>query len=163
MLYEKYDYFFADLLILGSDTTKFIDECSHINSNMIIIVVSAVTDPYIIKELLANNIHAFLSKSAGINEIKTAIEAISLGEKYVSTNLAGKLATHMFAKSNEKLTKKEIEVLRLVAQGFTIIEAAKTLHLSTHTIVAHRRNIMQKLGIRSATEMVKYAFENKLC
>jgi DNA-binding NarL/FixJ family response regulator len=163
MLQQEYDYLFVDLLIPGSDTKEFITECLKLNDRLVIIVVSSVTDPFTIKELFGNGIHAFLSKSAGTNEIKTALEATLLGEKYVSTNLAGKLATAMFAKKNNKLTKKEIEVIRLVAQGLTIAEAAETLHLSTHTIVGHRRNIMQKLGIRSATEIVKYAYENKLC
>jgi DNA-binding NarL/FixJ family response regulator len=163
MLQHTYDYLFTALIIPGSDVQEFIENSSKFNTGLNIIVVSSVTDPFVIKELFGKGIHAFLSKSASTNEIKAALEAISSGEKYISTNLVGKLATAMYIIDHNNLTPKEIEVIRLVAKGLTIVEAAQVMQLSSHTIVGHRRNIMQKLGIRSATEIVKYAFENKLC
>jgi len=51
----------------------------------------------------------------------------------------------------------------MVAKGLTIAETAGQMHLSPHTVIGHRRNIMHKLGVRSAAEIVKYAYENKLC
>jgi DNA-binding NarL/FixJ family response regulator len=163
MRQEEYGYLFADLLIPGGpDTKEFIKKCHELNESLVIIVVSSVTDLFTIRELLGSGINAFLSKSAGSNEINSALEAIKSGEKYISVELAGKLAVANM-ENKTSLTKKENEVIRLVAQGFTIAESAEKMHLSPHTIIGHRRNIMQKLGIRSATEMVKYAFENKLC
>ena len=163
MAQQEYDYLFADLIIPGSDAIAFIKKWRRLNANLIIIVVSSVMDLFTVKELLGNGINAFLSKSAGNNEIKNAMAAIKKGEKYISTELAGKMALAVSIEDKTNLTKKEFEVIRLVAEGLTIAEAAERMHLSPHTIIGHRRNIMQKLGIRSATEMVKYAFENKLC
>jgi DNA-binding NarL/FixJ family response regulator len=162
MLVQEYDYLFSDLLMPGSDAMDFIKKCRKLNENLIIIVISSTMDLSTIKELFGAGINSFLSKAAGTNEVKTAIDAARIGEKYISTELAGKMAVAVSTEKQTNLTKKEIEVLRLVAKGLTIAEAADKLFLSPHTIVGHRRNIMQKLGIRSATEMVKYAFENNL-
>jgi DNA-binding NarL/FixJ family response regulator len=162
MLQQQYDFLFTDIAMTDGDPKEFIAYCRQKYSNLTIIAVSSITNCYEIKELLGIGINAYLSKSAGSDELQTAIERTWAGEKYISVELAGRLATAIYVKDNSNLTKKELEVLRLVAKGLTINQAAELMHLSQHTIIGHRRNIMQKLGIRSATGIVKYAYENKL-
>lgn len=158
-----YDFLFVDVAIPGDDTKEFMLYCQSNYPGIIIIVVSSTTDPYTIRDLFDSGINAFLSKAAGTEEIQIAVERTVAGEKYVSAALATSLATFTYAKTQHNLTKKELEVLLLVAKGLTIAEAADTLFVSQHTIIGHRRSIMQKLGVRSATEMVKYAYDHKLC
>jgi DNA-binding NarL/FixJ family response regulator len=159
---KEFDYLFTDSNINSNESKDFIEYCRKQYPNLIIIAVSAETNTFDVKELLNIGINAYLAKSAGSDELQMAIERTGIGEKYICAELAGKLASFLYAETNNQLTKKELAVLRLVAKGLTIAEAALQMHLSQHTIVGHRRNIMQKLGVRSATEIVKYAYENNL-
>ncbi len=159
----QYDFLFVDVTIPGDDTKEFMSYCQTEYPGIIILVVSSTTDLYVIRDLFDIGVNGFLSKAAGTEEIQLAIENTLAGEKYISAGLAGKLATFTYTKSQNILTKKEQEVLLLVAKGLTIAEAADTLFVSQHTIIGHRRSIMQKLNLRSATEMVKYAYDNKMC
>ena len=158
----QYDFLFTDVIMPDGDVKEFIAYSRKQYNGLTIIAVSSATDCFDIKELLGIGINAYLSKSAGSDELQTAIERTWAGEKYISVELAGRLATAIYVKDSSNLTKKELEVLRLVAKGLTINQAAEVMHLSQHTIIGHRRNIMQKLGIHSATGIVKYAYENKL-
>lgn len=62
----------------------------------------------------------------------------------------------------QPLTEREIEVLRLLAQGFSQKEIAHRLHLSVHTVISHRKNITSKTGIKSIAGLTLYAMSNKL-
>ena len=163
LLFDKYDYFFIDIMIPGGNVKEYIEGFLKLNKETIVIAISSVSDPFLIKEFFGFGIHAFISKSAGSHEIQLALESTSSGGKYISANLAGKLATAIYIRDSNNLTKKEMEILRMVAKGLTIAETAGQMHLSPHTVIGHRRNIMHKLGVRSAAEIVKYAYENKLC
>jgi DNA-binding NarL/FixJ family response regulator len=162
MQQKEYDYLFTDVVLNNDESKDFIKYCHKEYPSLIIIAVSGLINSFDIKELLNIGINAYLAKSASSDELQVAVERTSTGEKYISVELAGKLATALYSKNNNNLTKKELEVLRLVAKGLTIAEAAESMHLSQHTIIGHRRNIMLKLGVRSATEIVKYAYENNL-
>jgi DNA-binding NarL/FixJ family response regulator len=63
---------------------------------------------------------------------------------------------------SEPLTAREIEVLRLIAQGHTNRQVADVLHISVRTVESHRANLMSKLGLSSRAELVRYAMEHNL-
>jgi len=162
MLVKKYDYLFTDLVMPGYDVKEFIGYARKAWPKLIILVVSSLTDVVRAKELFDMGANGYLSKYSGSTELKTAIEKTAAGERYVSADMANKLANANTEADKKGITKRELEILRLVAQGRSIAETASILNLSEHTIVSHRRNIMEKLGIHSATEMVKYVYENKM-
>jgi DNA-binding NarL/FixJ family response regulator len=162
MLQNKYDYLFSDLLMPGFDIKEFIGFARETFPDLIIIIISSGTDISVVRELFKTGVNAYLSKSVGALELKNAIEKIDEGEKYISTDIASKLVNSVFEKEKAKLSKREVEILKYVADGKSITETAAIMHLSHHTIIAHRRNIMEKLGLHSAPEMVKYAYENNL-
>jgi DNA-binding NarL/FixJ family response regulator len=72
------------------------------------------------------------------------------------------MTNSFFSTAQTDLTEKELEVLRLIAEGWKVNKIAEKLFLSPFTIMAHRRNIMKKLDLHSAAELVKYAYEHKL-
>ncbi len=159
---HEYKYLFSDLLMPGFDVKEFISIARKKYPTLIIIVISSETDVAQVKELFNLGINGYLTKSVGSLELKNAIEKITAGEKYISSDVANKLVNSVFELDKEKLSKRELEILRYVAAGKSISETAEIMHLSPHTIIAHRRNIMEKIGVHSATEMVKYAYENKI-
>ena len=60
------------------------------------------------------------------------------------------------------LTERELEVIKLITEGFESQEIANQLFISLHTVQSHRKNIMRKLNVHSASEIVRFAFENGL-
>lgn len=162
LVQQPYDILFSDLIMPEPNISTFIKECVEKYPDMKIVVVSAVQKPFVIKSYLNTGISAFLSKSISSFELVQAIERVMKGERYVSTDVAALLATSFFVEDQARLTKKEVEIIKLVAAGNTIMEMADKLCISYHTVISHRKNIMRKLNLRSATEMVKFAYENNI-
>lgn len=158
----EYQFIFADLMIPGSNTTEFINYCRKEYPSTLIIVISTIIDISKVKQCFSLGVNGYLSKVIDPYELKLALEKIYTGDKYISSDINGRLANSIFAKEQNDLTSKELEVLRLIAESKKVDEIAELLFISPYTVMAHRRNIMKKLSLHSAAALVKYAFENKL-
>lgn len=126
-----------------------------------ILVISADNNKQNIYEVLENGINSYLTKRCSQNEIMDAVKATAKGEKFFCSTVLDFILEKSFAKQREDiptpLTPREIEIVRLVAQGLIAKEIASELGLSTHTVYTHRKNIMKKLKLGTASEMVLYA------
>ncbi len=107
----------------------------------------------------------FISKTAASSELTYAIRHVQRGESYLSPSVA-KLMVEDYQQglvsqnrrdSYERLTDREREVLKLVAEGYTTQEIADTLVLSPKTVEGHKSNLMSKLGLHNRVDVVKYA------
>ncbi len=159
---NEYHFLLSDMLMPGFNVKEFIAHCKKKHPSLNIIILSSVLEIQTIKEFLAVGIDGYLTKAVNAVEMKMALELIYNGEKYISSDISGKLATSFFEETKSSLTKKELEILRMVAAGNSVIQTAEKLFISPSTVMAHRRNIMTKLDLHSAAELVKYAYENKL-
>ncbi len=104
----------------------------------------------------------FLLKEDADSELYRAIESLKKGEKYVSPLLA----TIMFdltvtRPETETLTRREREILKLLAEGKKSPEIANILFISLHTVRAHRYNLMKKLNLRNVADLVRYAISQE--
>jgi DNA-binding NarL/FixJ family response regulator len=159
---HNYKFLVTDLNIPGQDVLGFISHCRTSHSNIIIIVITAVLDPNSIKACLEAGANGYLSKAVDIRDIILALEFTYSGKKFISSDLTGRLADSILSKEKTELTSKELEVLILIASGKSTVGVAETLFISPVTVMTHKRNILRKLGLHSATEMVKYAYDNNL-
>jgi DNA-binding NarL/FixJ family response regulator len=108
-----------------------------------------------------------ISRDASVGDLARAIIAVGRGEIALPPHIAGR-ALAALAQGEpvsddgliEPLTEREVEVLRLLAQGLTNKDIAQTLILSVRTVEAHLRNIFGKLGVHSRTEAALWAVEN---
>jgi len=130
--------------------------------------MSMLCDAAIVSILLKAGANAFITKESGKEELLNAINRVMMGEKYISPDISFNLYAHLSDRGvvtrddNKPLTPKEIEVLRLIADGLTNKEIAVKLYLSTSTIDTHRKNMLAKLELKNSAALVKYAAENKL-
>ena len=127
-----------------------------------ILVLTSNTNRDYILRILASGITHFILKICTIEELLNALIAINKNEKYLCKKVIEMLLseniTSIRNKENDaRLTKKEIEIIKLVAQGLTTKEIAAQSFLSVHTVNTHRRNILRKLGINNTSELVMYA------
>jgi DNA-binding NarL/FixJ family response regulator len=114
----------------------------------------------------------YLLKEISIEEVATAIRAVVSGQSLISPSMASKLLsefTNLAKKADERqsvptprLTDRELEVLKLVAQGMSNREIAGELYISENTVKNHVRNILEKLHLHSRMEAVVYAVREKL-
>jgi len=126
------------------------------------LVVSMLEDPKRIKTLTEANANGYISKNAEKTELLKAIKTILEGENYFSPRIKQILMEAMFSEKSKpevSLSKREIEVLKLIAQEFTTQEIADKLFLSKHTIESYRKNLISKLGVRNLAGLTRYAVE----
>jgi DNA-binding NarL/FixJ family response regulator len=125
-----------------------------------ILVISSDEDKHSVYSILEMGVNSFLTKTCDQSEIIDAIKATAKGDKFYCTRVVNYLLEKSFSKTEppvSPLSEREIEVVQLIAKGFVAKEIAKLLHLSTHTVYTHRKNIMKKLDLKSSSELVLYA------
>jgi DNA-binding NarL/FixJ family response regulator len=102
----------------------------------------------------------YLLKNSSIEEIESAIEAVMAGKEYW---LGRDTVKESIQEHNQPLlTRREIEVLKLIAEGLTNHEIAEKLFVSTSTVDSHRKNLIAKLQVKNTASLVRSAFENKI-
>ena len=121
-------------------------------------------------EAVKNGASGYLLKDSSIDEVAQAIRVVSDGQSLISPSMAVKLLDEFKQMSRSdrqqvptpRLTERELEVLKLVAQGLNNREIAKRLYISENTVKNHVRNILEKLQLHSRMEAVMYAVREKL-
>ncbi|MFN4232732.1 MULTISPECIES: response regulator transcription factor [Thermus] len=101
----------------------------------------------------------YVSKAAVDQELLDAVLAVARGERYLNPSLAMRLALEMVREEEdeEPLSPREEEVLRLLAQGLSHKEVAEALAISEKTVATYRERGMEKLGLKSRSELLRYA------
>ncbi len=126
-----------------------------------IVVLTMQEDPAFAREAMAAGARGYVLKEAADTELVTAIRTVAGGGTYLQPDVGAKLAAG--ARSDGKaLTRRETEVLRLVALGHTNAEIAESLYLSIRTVETHRANIQSKLKLSRRADLVRYALEHRL-
>ncbi|MFV0572192.1 MAG: response regulator [Xanthomarina gelatinilytica] len=119
-----------------------------------IIILSQHTRKQYHQELFDNNLaDAYLDKQLGVKETYAALDAVSLGKKYVDNNILEMLEIETWM----RVSKREREVIELLSQGLTQKEVADRLCISPKTIEVHTRNLFERFEVKNTTELaVKY-------
>ena len=133
-----------------------------------VLILTAHEDESLLREAVQAGAAGYIIKRAVESELINAIHSVWRGDLYVHPAMTRALLkeTSLFPAipepSMESLTPREIEVLRLIAKGYTNGQIAKELSLSVRTVESHRANLMGKLELRSRVELVRYAMEHGL-
>jgi two-component system response regulator NreC len=127
-----------------------------------IVVTTMEDDPVFAQRALAAGAIGFVSKELADAELPQAVRAAVRGEEFVSPRVAARLDALHRALTDDALTGREVEVLRLIALGHTSVEIARKLHLSPRTVETHRANIHRKLALETRAELVRYALRRRL-
>jgi two-component system, NarL family, response regulator NreC len=123
-----------------------------------------------IHKLMKYGVQGYLLKNAGIDELNTAIRTVASGGEYFSKEINIFDVNNDFRNTitiddkqvSEILSKREIEILKLICKEFSNGEIAEKLFLSISTVETHRKNLIAKLGVNNTVGLVKYAIRNNL-
>lgn len=126
-----------------------------------VLAISAHDDPAMLKEMLACGAHGFVEKSAPLETFSEALREVSSGKTFFGPRITEVLREHLVNPQHDRphLTAREREIIQLVAQGLSSKEIAAQLHVSSRTVENHRANIMNKLNIRDAVGLTRYAIK----
>ncbi|MEJ7739504.1 MAG: response regulator transcription factor [Chitinophagaceae bacterium] len=133
-----------------------------------VIVVSMLCDAAIVSKMMKAGADAFINKDTGKTELLKAIGKVMQGERYISPAISNNLFTHLTDRNvntsdtKKQLTAREVEIIRLIADGLTNHEIADKLFLSIVPVDTHRKNMLAKLHLKNTASLVKYAADHKL-
>jgi two-component system response regulator NreC len=122
-----------------------------------VVVITMDDSPVSAQRALASGAAGFVLKELADSELPDAVRAAARGEEYVSQRLATRLDALHRSLTDDTLTPREVEVLRLIALGHTTVEISGKLHISSRTVEYHRARIHGKLGLAKRFELVRYA------
>ncbi len=142
-------------------------ELKKINPTIRILVLTQYDDKEYISRFLKAGVSGYILKRAVGSELVSAIRAVSRGEFYLFSSIASKVVAGYLGKDKEaamedpydKLTDREMQVLKLIAEGYTHKEIGDMLSISTKTVVAHQTNLSEKLGVSSRAGLIKFAIQ----
>ncbi len=161
---EQIDLIITDITMPEMDGIALTKILKEKNSNLKILAVSMHTNPDMIDTLIESDVDGYVPKNAEKKELLKAIETILKGDKYFSREISDIFMKNRFSKKekeNIKLTKREVDVITLIAQEFTTQEIADKLFLSKHSIESYRKNLIAKLGVRNLAGLTKHAIKMK--
>lgn len=156
------DIFMPELT--GIEVAKMLKEQ---NSTTAVLVISASFDEEHVFQSYQKGAMGYIFKGANEKLIISAVERVARGELFYSQLVMNILAKKHHSKNNltplpDELTQRESQILKLLADGVTNKEIAYQLHLSTRTVDAHRRNIMEKLNVNNSAQLIRVGIEKNL-
>ena len=151
----------------GMEATRHITEQA---SDVKVLALSMHSDRQFAAGILAAGASGYLLKDSAFEELAEAIRSIVRGQCYLSPGITGVVLNdyveRMANPSNclpfAMLTKREREILQLLAEGWATKRIAEELHVSIKTVETHRQHIMDKLELRSLADLTKYAIREGL-
>jgi two-component system, NarL family, nitrate/nitrite response regulator NarL len=149
-------------LMNGIETTK---EIKMLHPQIKVLILSMYNDNEYIKRLIEVGASGYILKNKGKEELVNAIRKIAAGGRYLGDDIVKTLMKEMQKQQNKindntiPLTKRETEVLKLIAEGNSTPQIAHKLCIAHSTVETHRRNLIDKLGVANSKELIRYAIE----
>ena len=162
----KPDVILLDVVMPGESGIEVLPKLLKESPETKVLVLSMQDDPRYVREAFAAGANGYVLKEAADEEVVSAIREIAQGGRYVHPTLGARMVTadaeERAAAEADPLSEREREVLQLLALGHTNQEIAEKLYISVRTAESHRAHIMQKLGLATRAELVRYALSQGL-
>lgn len=166
VLTAKWDVVVSDLSMPGRSGLDALHQIKQISAELPVLILSIHPEEHYALRVLKAGASGYLSKDSAPAELVNAVKKVLLGKKYISANVAEKLASN-FSIDNDKqlhetLSDREFDVMKLLATGKSVSDIADTLALSVTTVSTYRARIMTKMNLKTNADLTKYAIENHL-
>lgn len=159
---QRVDIIVSDISMPDIDGIALNDHIKKERPGIKTLIVSMHTDTGMIDTLIKSDVDGYLSKNATQSELLLAVRTILNGEKYFSQSVKQAYMENVFNKGKDTmvmLTKREKDVLKLIAEEYTTQEIADKLFLSKHTIESYRKNLISKLNVKNLAGLTRYAIK----
>ena len=161
----NWDVVVSDMTMPGRSGLDALQQIKQISPNLPVLILSFHPEEHYALRVLKAGASGYLNKGSATEELVKAVQTVLLGKKYISSNVAEKLASSFSADNkpaHELLSDREFDVMKLLAAGRSVSEIADILSLSVTTISTYRARIMQKMNMKTNSDLTKYAIETNL-
>lgn len=162
---EDADVACIDINMPGLSGLELLPEIKRRRPKLPVLVLSHHSEQQMAVRAIRAGADGYLNKDAPPADLINAMERLSLGKKYFSPDVAELLADRVHApaeRPHDRLSNRELRVFSLLAAGESVNAIGERLNLSPKTVSTYRARVLEKLGLRSNADMVRYALENNL-
>jgi len=160
---EEWDVVILDITMPGAVGLDVLKHLREQRPTLPILVLSIHPASQFARRALHAGASGYLTKDSAPSELVGAIEDVKLGKRYVSEAVKATMAgTRSRLATHEVLSDREYQALRMLGSGRTVSEISEELGLSVKTVSTYRARVLQKLGMRTNAELMRYAMENSL-
>jgi two-component system, NarL family, invasion response regulator UvrY len=160
------DVIILDINMPGKSGLDLIKDLKQIQPNARILILSMYPEDRFAMRAVIAGASGYLTKEMASEEIVTAIRTINSGRNYITNSLADKIADelqHPGAKvPHDLLSDREFEVFCMIASGKPVVEIASALSVSESTVSTYRTRILQKMNLKSNSDLMHYGIVNGL-
>ncbi len=163
---QPWDIAILDLSLGGRNGLELLSELKEMRPDMPVLILTMHSEEQYARRAFKAGAAGYITKSSPRAEILKAIQKLVAGGRYVSPELAEKLAFDLGRPTegplHKALSDREFEVLLLIASGKTLSEIATHLSLSDKTVSTYRARILEKMAMQNNSQLIRYAIQNKL-
>jgi len=161
-----WDLVILDMTMPGRSGLDVLADLKALRPKLRVLVLSMHSEDQLGKRFLKAGASGYINKESAPRKLVEAIRKVLAGGLYVSPAMAERLARDLHEGAgrhvHESLSPREFEVLRMIASGKTVTQIAKELHLSVPTVSTHRSHILEKMNMRTTTDLIRYALHNHI-
>ncbi|HLX11561.1 MAG TPA: response regulator transcription factor [Bacteroidota bacterium] len=163
---EHWDVITLDISLPGKSGIDLLKDVHANHPEIPILLLSMLPEDQFAMRALKAGAAGYLNKASSPGELVKAIRKVVAGRKYVSAELAERLAMGFDPQDkrlpHESLSQREFQVMRELASGKSLSDIASELFVSVKTVATHRARLLEKLNMHTNAELVRYAVEHKL-
>lgn len=156
-----FDVILLDISLPGRSGLDLISQIKRTQQSIAILILSIHSEEMYAIKALKSGAAGYLTKTSAPEELISAIIKVSRGERYISSSLAEAFADSLMSDTkkplHQLLSHRELDVLRLLAEGYKIVQIAAELSLSPKTISTYRERLLQKLQLKTTADLIRYA------
>ena len=158
---QRADVVLMDINLPDASGVELCGQIKALHKDVMILALSTYNQGIYMNKIMENGASGYLLKNITRQELVDAITTVSRGGVYFSFE-AGKIYKSTLEKASHQpvLTKREKEILKLVAEGYTNPQISQQLFISVDTVDTHRKNLYTKLNIKNTALLVRYAIDN---
>ena len=156
----------VDLSLKGGSGLDLIKDIQIRHPGLAVLVLSTRDESFYAERVLRAGARGYITKEEGSEKVIEGIREILSGKVYLSGKMASKMLSRMVGAAKPRelpsvrdLSDRELEVFELVGQGMPTRDIAARLHLSVKTVESHREHIKEKLGLDSASDLLRHAIQ----
>jgi DNA-binding NarL/FixJ family response regulator len=166
---SKPDIAIIDINMPHMNGIELCEKIKDTNSDINVIALSMYDDAVHIMEMIEAGISGYILKNASDKELIDAVRMVREGKMFFSPEVSEKITTLAIQQQRKleqpqeaKLTERELEILKLIAEEYSNAQIANTLFISERTVETHRKNMLRKTNNKSIVGLLKYAMEKQL-
>jgi DNA-binding NarL/FixJ family response regulator len=162
----EFDVLLLDMSMPGKSGMELIKQVKAEKPKLRILILTMHEEHQYAVRAIRAGASGYLTKEGASAQLVTALRKVAAGGAYISAEVAEQLALNAMPDAtgplHARLSDREFQVFRMIAEGKSVSEIAERLNLSVKTVSTHKANLLQKMNMTSQGELIRYALENNL-